>query len=216
MAMHSTEAQAPDLTPLADCNQCAYRDTLLANEGCKPGDVCILAQSGRQIDRFLKRHPGLAGHYIADEFWERRAIAARYLPTNLLRPLLNDPDEAVRRVLAYRVPLDWLLELRQDSDREVRVTVADRLPETQLELMADDLDYLVRAYVAKRLPKGACSVWWPIRTPKCGASSPNVSPASAWADGGRQGDQHPPHRRPTHGDRGFSLAEPGPGLDRPL
>jgi hypothetical protein len=115
-----------DLTPLADCSHCNYRDTLLVAGSCKPGDCCVVAESGRQIDRFFRAHPAYAADYTQDGFWERRAIAARYLPPEQLRPLLTDPDEAVRRVLAYRVPLEWLLELRGDTDREVRITVADR------------------------------------------------------------------------------------------
>ena len=142
-----------DLTPQADCTQCKFSASLLPAGACKPGDCCVAAQSGRQIDRFFRAHPAYAADYAEDEFWERRAIAARYLPTSRLRPLLNDPDEAVRRVLAYRVPLEWLPELINDTDREVRITVADRLPEEQLELMANDPDYLARVYVAKRLPK---------------------------------------------------------------
>ncbi len=154
MSATSVDQDTPDLTPFADCNLCSHKDTLFASGACKPGDCCVRAESGRQIDRFFKAHPGFAPDYAQDPFWERRAIAARYLPSNRLEPMLTDPDEAVRRVLAYRVPLEWLLKLVNDIDREVRVTVADRLPENQLELMADDPDYLVRAYVAKRLPKG--------------------------------------------------------------
>jgi hypothetical protein len=46
-----------DLTPLADCSQCNYRDTLLSVGSCKPGDCCVVAESGRQIDRFFRVHP---------------------------------------------------------------------------------------------------------------------------------------------------------------
>ena len=157
------------LTPLADCSLCIHSASLLPAGRCKPGDCCVAANSGRQIDRFFRVNPSFALDYTQDEFWERRAIAARYLPTNRLQPLLQDPDEAVRRVLAYRVPLEWLPALINDTDREVRITVADRLPEQQLELMAADPDYLVRVYVAKRLRKDACSVWSPILTIRCGA-----------------------------------------------
>jgi len=169
-----------DLTPLANCSQCNYRDTLLAIGSCKPGDCCVVAESGRQIDRFFRAHPEYAADYTQDSFWERRAIAARYLPVHHLRPLLTDPDEAVRRVLAYRVPQEWLLELCNDTDREVRITVTDRLPEQQLELMAEDTDYLVRVYVAKRLPTGRLFRLVPILIMRCGARWQNVSPASAW------------------------------------
>lgn len=169
-----------DLTPMADCSLCGYSGTLLVAGACKPGDCCVLADSGRQIDRFFRSNSGLAAHYIQDIFWERRAIAARYLPTSQLQPLLTDPDEAVRRVLAYRVPLVWLMSLRNDPDREVRITVADHLPEQDLELMVQDPDYLVRVYVAKRLPeKAGYSVWSPTLTMKSGARWQSVFPQSA-------------------------------------
>jgi hypothetical protein len=40
-----------DLTPLADCSSCKYRDTLLAASSCKPGDCCVVAESGRLAAR---------------------------------------------------------------------------------------------------------------------------------------------------------------------
>ncbi|WP_370691406.1 4Fe4S-binding leucine-rich repeat protein [Methylicorpusculum sp.] len=69
----------PDLTPLADCSDCQFHDSLLVVGHCEPGDRCVAANSGRQIDRFFKAHPGIAPQYTQDPFWERRAIAARYL-----------------------------------------------------------------------------------------------------------------------------------------
>jgi hypothetical protein len=54
--MPQTELE-DDLTPLADCSQCNYRDTLLSVGSCKPGDCCVVAESGRQIDRFFRVHP---------------------------------------------------------------------------------------------------------------------------------------------------------------
>ena len=110
--------------------------------------------SGRQIERFFRVNPDLADDYAGDDFWERRAIAARYLSQKRLLTMLDDPDEVVRRALAYRLPVEALDALVADPDREVRITVADRLPAEKLEQMADDPDYLVRHYVAKRLPAG--------------------------------------------------------------
>jgi hypothetical protein len=40
----------------ADCTRCAYRDTLLASDRCRPGDACLMVENGRQIDRFLRRN----------------------------------------------------------------------------------------------------------------------------------------------------------------
>jgi len=146
--------ESDDRTPVADCRYCPYRRSLLLNGRCVPGDICVVSESGRQIDRFFRANPFLAVNYLSDPFWERRAIAVRYSPIESLTPLIGDTDEAVRRAVAYRLPREQLQVLMKDEDREVRITVADRLPMEQLELMAEDPDYLVRAYVAQRLPAG--------------------------------------------------------------
>ncbi|WP_255211213.1 4Fe4S-binding leucine-rich repeat protein, partial [Methylogaea oryzae] len=85
-----------DCTPQADCGACPYRQSLLADTRCRPGDVCVRAMSGRQIDRFFRRNPELADRYLADDFWERRAIAVRYASPAAIAPLARDVDEAVR------------------------------------------------------------------------------------------------------------------------
>lgn len=143
-----------DITPLADCRDCSFRGDLLPSGRCTPGDRCVAIHSGRQIDRFFRQNPQLAVHYLADPFWERRAIAVRYAPVEALLPMIHDVDEAVRRAVAYRLPRERLGELMRDPDREVRITVADRLPAEQLEWMATDPDYLVRAYVVQRIAPG--------------------------------------------------------------
>lgn len=143
-----------DATPMADCRVCPFRKNLLLTGRCMPGDACVVIESGRQIDRFFRINPQYAINYLQDDFWERRAIAVRYVPVTALKQLINDPDEAVRRAVAYRLPREELHVLMNDEDREVRITVADRLPMEMLEKMADDPDYLVRAYVAQRLPVG--------------------------------------------------------------
>ncbi|HEY8036005.1 MAG TPA: hypothetical protein VIF37_10505 [Methylobacter sp.] len=56
-----------DLTPLADCSSCNYRDTLLAAGTCKPAD------------------------YTQDRFWERRVLAYR-VPLKWLLELRDDTD----------------------------------------------------------------------------------------------------------------------------
>jgi hypothetical protein len=60
------------------CSGCAYFPDFLNGLRCHPGDACIRAHSGRQIDRFLRQNREEAGKYLDDIFWERRAIAARY------------------------------------------------------------------------------------------------------------------------------------------
>ena len=119
-----------------------------------PGDICVTAQSGRQIDRFLRRNPQFAQDYLTDGFWERRAIAARYAPLEVLRQMPRDADEVVRRVVASRLPIDELNDYLHDPDREVRMTVANRLAPENLSALLGDEDYLVRLQVAKRLPHG--------------------------------------------------------------
>lgn len=90
------------------CSGCGYFPDYLNSHRCTPGDACIRAHSGRQIDRFLRTNPEEAELYLADIFWERRAIAARYAPEELISPLQRDSDEVVRRVVASRIPLDQL------------------------------------------------------------------------------------------------------------
>ena len=72
---HSGASPLADVV-LADCSSCRHR-ALLAEGNCLPGDVCVAAHSGRQIDRFLRRNPQEAQDYLQDGFWERRAIAVK-------------------------------------------------------------------------------------------------------------------------------------------
>lgn len=137
----------------ADCSVCPHR-ALLAEGRCVPGDICLTAQSGRQIDRFLRRNPQIAQDYLNDGFWERRAIAARYAPLELMRQMPRDVDEVVRRVVASRLPIDELDDYLHDTDREVRMTVAERIAPERLTAFIGDEDYLVRLQAAKRLPHG--------------------------------------------------------------
>ncbi len=137
----------------ADCTCCPHRAVLAAGR-CVPGDVCLVAQSGRQIDRFLRRNPEFAEGCLADGFWERRAIAVRYAPLAVVRQLAPDIDEVVRRVVASRLPIDELDDYLHDTDREVRMTVAERIAPERLVALLSDVDYLVRLQVAKRLPHG--------------------------------------------------------------
>jgi hypothetical protein len=137
----------------ADCSACPHR-VLLAQGKCVPGDICLIAQSGRQIDRFLRRNPQFAQENLADSFWERRAIAARYAPLDAVRQMPLDEDEVVRRVVASRLPVGELADYLHDTDREVRMTVAERIAPESLNALVSDIDYLVRLQVAKRLPHG--------------------------------------------------------------
>ncbi|MBK6744789.1 MAG: (Fe-S) protein [Hydrogenophilales bacterium] len=141
-------------TTYADCSACVHRHSLLASGRCEPGDVCLVAHSGRQIDRFLRRNPEYAESCLTDAFWERRAIASRYAPIEAILDMVRDSDEVVRRAVALRLPPASLAPLRLDPDREVRITVAGRLPIELLGPMLHDADYLVRQRVAERLPHG--------------------------------------------------------------
>jgi hypothetical protein len=143
--------------PLGLCAACSYYPEFPDKQRCMPGDACIRAHSGRQIDRFLRLNPGLAEDYLADLFWERRAIAARYAPVDRIFGLKSDSDEVVRRVVATRLPVDLLSSMVKDPDREVRLSVATRLPEAQLAQLVQDADYLIRATIARRLPHGQLS-----------------------------------------------------------
>ena len=136
------------------CSGCHYFPDYLNGRKCTPGDACIRAHSGRQIDRFLRNNPELAQNYLSDIFWERRAIATRYAAVDLILGMKSDPDEVVRRVVAMRLPVDELIGMISDRDREVRLSVAARLPEPQLVRLVNDPDYLIRATVARRLPHG--------------------------------------------------------------
>ena len=86
------------------CSGCHYFPDYLNGRKCTPGDACIRAHSGRQIDRFLRNNPELAQNYLSDIFWERRAIATRYAAVDLILGMKSDPDEVVRRVVAMRLP----------------------------------------------------------------------------------------------------------------
>lgn len=143
-----------DTTAMADCRLCSYRTSLLLSGRCSPGDTCIRSNSVRQMDNFLRLNSQYAPVFLRDELWERRSIAVRYAPQESLEAMIQDPDEAVRRAVAYRLPRESLAALMDDEDREVRITVADRIPESKLENMAEDPDYLVRAYVAQRIGVG--------------------------------------------------------------
>ena len=140
--------------PVGDCSLCPYRNKTLLSGRCMPGDTCIFVESGRQIDRFFRVNPGYAAHYLQDPFWERRAIAARYAPQKALLALIDDEDEVVRRVVAYRLPAQQLQTWINDPDREVRMTVAERIDIDHLETLATDHDYIVRLSVVKRLAPG--------------------------------------------------------------
>ena len=137
------------------CSGCNYNPEYLNSRRCTPGDACIRAHSGRQIDRFLRQNRDEAVHFLDDIFWERRAIAVRYSPVDTIFRLKSDPDEVVRRVVVTRLPVEQLEGMIGDPDREVRLSVASRLPEPE-----------VRAIVAERaLPGLAASLlqdqeWW--------------------------------------------------------
>ena len=49
-SLHLVAAEAAQ----PDCASCTHRDSVLAAGRCVPGDICLIAHSGRQIDRFLR------------------------------------------------------------------------------------------------------------------------------------------------------------------
>ena len=69
--------------PVADCSFCPFRGKTLLMGRCMPGDTCVIAESGRQIDRFFRINPVYAPQYLKDSFWERRAIAVRHDNTGI-------------------------------------------------------------------------------------------------------------------------------------
>ena len=104
MSDKDNQQKIVDITPIADCLNCKFKTTRLFRGRCVPGDICVAAESGRQIDRFFRFNPDLAVEYLQDKFWERRAIAVRYAPTERLFSMVDDNDEVVRRAVAYRQP----------------------------------------------------------------------------------------------------------------
>lgn len=107
MSEHHSGASPLTGVALADYATCRHR-ALLATGKCVPGDICVTAQSGRQIGHFLQCNSEFAQDYLSDGFWERRAIAIRYAPLELVRALPRDSDEVVRRVVVSRLPVDEL------------------------------------------------------------------------------------------------------------
>src|SRR5574343_2095570 len=138
--MTSEQQPRAGVGKLGLCSGCAYFPDYLKGGRCAPGDACIRAHSGRQIDRFLRQNRDEAEKYLADIFWERRAIAARYAAIDTIFRLKSDPDEVVRRVVATRLPVEQLDNMIGDPDREVRLSVATRLPEPLLIRMVNDDD----------------------------------------------------------------------------
>lgn len=131
-------AEATVNIPVGECRLCPFRNKTLLAGLCIPADICVFVESGRQIDRFFRLNPEYAVQYLKDPFWERRAIAARYAPIKFLNDLINDEDEVVRRVIAYRLPPQQITCFINDPDREVRMTIADRIEFSHLEKLATD------------------------------------------------------------------------------
>ncbi|MFT3956351.1 MAG: 4Fe4S-binding leucine-rich repeat protein [Piscinibacter sp.] len=141
---------AIDAARCAGCEHAALR----AAGQCEPGRCCMHDVYARRIDRFFRTHPSLANQHLTHEYFEVRAIAARYADVFRLGAMLVDPDETVRLQVALRVPQRLLLKLRDDPHREVRIRVALRLDLPELAALVRDTDYQVRCIVAKRAPEG--------------------------------------------------------------
>jgi len=106
----------------------------------------------RRIDRFFKDNPPLANAYLNHEYFEVRAIAARYASVLRLPALLNDPEPEVRASAAMRLPEARISALIHDIEPRVRIALANRLEGAALLAMLHDEDYLVRLNVVRRLP----------------------------------------------------------------
>jgi len=158
-----------------DCQGCVHAP-LRAEGRCEPGRMCMQDAYARRIDRFFRAHPELANQHLGHDYFEVRAIAARYADVFRLPALMNDPDETVRLQLALCLPQRQLLSMRDDAHREVRIrvayglaaehlpsmmrdpdyaTVARRLSEGLLPLLINDPDLMVRREVAQRVPMPA-------------------------------------------------------------
>jgi hypothetical protein len=134
-----------------DCAICLHRDRLAENR-CAPMRACVHDRYARRIDRFFDWNPDLARDYVAHDYFEVRACAAKAADIFLLPAMLDDPEEAVRWSAARRLPRRYILRLRNDPHREVRIRIAGRLEAADLAPMMLDEDYAVRQAVAKRLP----------------------------------------------------------------
>ncbi|WP_457796166.1 4Fe4S-binding leucine-rich repeat protein [Methylocystis sp. S23] len=133
-----------------DCAACAHADRLV-QEKCKPLRACVHDRYARRIDRFFDWNPDLARDYVAHDYFEVRACAAKAAEIFLLPAMLDDPEEAVRWSAARRLPRRYILRLRNDPHREVRIRIAGRLEGPDLLPMMKDEDYAVRQAVAKKL-----------------------------------------------------------------
>lgn len=49
-----------DLAPRAHCSGCSHAAELLDAGRCRPGESCVVAMSGRQMDRFFRNNLQLA------------------------------------------------------------------------------------------------------------------------------------------------------------
>ncbi len=58
------KAEQAGVGRLGLCAGCSYFPDYLNSRRCTPGDACIRAHSGRQIDRFLRANPELAHNYL--------------------------------------------------------------------------------------------------------------------------------------------------------
>lgn len=73
-----------------DCTACAHQDRL-AEGKCKPLRACVHDRYARRIDRFFDWNPDLARDYVAHDYFEVRACAAKAAEIFLLPAMLDDP-----------------------------------------------------------------------------------------------------------------------------
>src|SRR4051794_1016923 len=130
-----------------ECHVCQVQQKAEAVQ-CRLGHACARDRYAPRIWRFFRQNPAQAAAWLRHPYFETRAIAAHYANEFVLTPLLNDPDEAVRRVVAERLPRRALRRLINDPHREVRIRVAQRLQPSELHELCHDPDYYVRLVVA--------------------------------------------------------------------
>jgi HEAT repeat protein len=114
------------LPPDPACDGCRHR-ALHLEQRCRPGDRCVRAHSGRQIDRFFRLNPESLILMAGDKDPLVRRAATSRMPPLDAETMLNDPDWSVRYEAALRVEAPALRRLVDDEDPDIRDIARSRL-----------------------------------------------------------------------------------------